>query len=216
MTEFIQKIVLAIFGENPVLATIFISMIPIVELRGAIPFGSSKEIWGDNALSVWEASLYSVIGSIISAVIIILLLIPIFNFLKKTKFFGRLVYSFEEKFKKQSDKIVEESENNKNKGLKKWLGVMTFVAIPLPLTGVWTGSAVAVFLQLGFLKSFTAVSVGAIIAALIMTVVSKTLGDNALVIFYAFAVFFVILISFYVIRAFVKKKKPIESSVNEQ
>ena len=216
MTEFIQKIVLAIFGENPVLATIFISMIPIVELRGAIPFGSSKEIWGDNALSVWEASLYSVIGSIISAVIIILLLIPIFNFLKKTKFFGRLVDSFEEKFKKQSDKIVEESENNKNKGLKKWLGVMTFVAIPLPLTGVWTGSAVAVFLQLGFLKSFTAVSVGAIIAALIMTVVSKTLGDNALVIFYAFAVFFVILISFYVIRAFVKKKKPIESSVNEQ
>ena len=81
MTAIIQKIVLAIFGNNPVLATIFISMIPIVELRGAIPFGSSKEIWGDSALSVFEATVYSVIGSIISAVIIILLLIPIFNFL---------------------------------------------------------------------------------------------------------------------------------------
>lgn len=207
MSEFIQEIILKIFGNNPVLATIFISMIPIVELRGAIPFGSSKEIWGANALSVFEAAVYSVIGSIISAVVIILLLIPIFNFLKKTKFFGRLVESFEEKFKKQSDKIVEDAKEKRFKGLKKWLGVMTFVAIPLPLTGVWTGSAIAVFLQMGFLMSFTAVSIGAIIAACIMMIVSKFLGDNALIIFYAFAIIFVLLISFYIIRAFVKKKK---------
>ena len=195
MSEIVQKIILAIFGNNPVLATIFISMIPIVELRGAIPFGSSKEIWGDSALSLFEASLYSVIGSIISAIIIILLLIPVFNLLKKTKFFDKLVVSFEEKFKKQSNKIENDSNSNKYKNWKKWLGVMTFVAIPLPLTGVWTGSAVAVFLQMGFFKSFSAVSVGAVIAALIMTLVSKTLGDNAVVIFYLFIIVFVILIS---------------------
>lgn len=212
MTAIIQKIVLAIFGNNPVLATIFISMIPIVELRGAIPFGSSKEIWGDSALSVFEATVYSVIGSIISAVIIILLLIPIFNFLKKTKVFKRLVESFEEKFKKQSDKIENEAEQKKNKNLKKWLGVMAFVAIPLPLTGVWTGSAVAVFLQMGFLKSFTSISVGALIAGCIMMLVSKTLGDNALVIFYAFAAIFVVLITFYLIKAFIKKKATVEIS----
>jgi uncharacterized membrane protein len=206
MTEIIQKIVLSIFDENPVLATIFIAMIPIVELRGAIPFGSSKEIWGEKALSVLEASFYSVIGSIISAVIIILLLMPIFNFLKKTKFFGRLVESFEEKFRKQSNKINNDAENNKNKGLKRWFGVMTFVAIPFPLTGVWTGSAVAVFLQMGFFKSFSSVSVGAIIAACIMMLVSKTLGDKALIIFYVFAVMFFIVIAFYIIRSFIKKK----------
>ena len=68
MSEFIQKIVLKVFGNNPILATIFISMIPIIELRGAIPFGSSKEIWKDEALSVFEASVYSVVGSIISAI----------------------------------------------------------------------------------------------------------------------------------------------------
>jgi len=206
MSEFVQEIVLSIFGNNPILATIFVSMIPIVELRGAIPFGSSKEIWGNKALSVLEASIYSVIGSVISAVIVILLLIPIFNFLRKTKFFGRLVNSFEEKFKKQSDKINDDAEKKNNKGLKKWLGVMTFVAIPLPLTGVWTGSAVAVFLQMGVLKSFSAVSVGALIAACIMMLVSKLLGDKALIIFYVFIVVFVILIAFYVIRAFLKKK----------
>ena len=45
MSEFVQEIVLKIFGDNVVLATIFIAMIPIIELRGAIPFGSSKAIW---------------------------------------------------------------------------------------------------------------------------------------------------------------------------
>ena len=207
MTEFIQEIVVAIFGDNPILATIFIAMIPIVELRGAIPFGSSKEIWGDNALSVFEASIYSVIGSVVSAVIIILLLIPIFNLLKKTKFFSKLVESFEEKFKKHSEKIVDDAKKKKHKELKKWLGVMAFVAIPLPLTGVWTGSAVAVFLQMVFLKSFSAVAVGAIIAACVMMLVSKTLGDKALIIFYVFAVMFVILITMYIVRAFIKKRK---------
>ena len=196
MSEVVQKIVLKIFANNPILATIFISMIPIVELRGAIPFGSSKEIWGDHALSVFEASVYSVIGSIISAFIIILLLMPVFKLLRKTKIFGRIVDSFEEKFRKQSDKIVEDSDKKKNKEVKKWLAIMMFVAIPLPLTGVWTGSAVAVFLQMGFLKSFSAVTVGACIAACIMMLVSKTLGDKALIVFYVFIIMFIILITF--------------------
>jgi len=207
MSEFVQRIVLAIFGENPILATIFISMIPVVELRGAIPFGSSKEIWGDKALTIFEASVYSLIGSIVSAIIIILLLIPVFNILRKTKFFNKIVLSFEEKFKKQSDKIKEDANEKKYKGLKKWLGIMTFVAIPFPLTGVWTGSAVAVFLEMGFWKSFTSISLGAIIAACIMALLSKTLGEGALIIFYCFIAFFVIVISFYLIRSFVKGKK---------
>lgn len=207
MSELIQEVILKIFGDNPILATIVISMIPIVELRGAIPFGSSKEIWGDNALTLFEAGLYSVIGSVVSAVIIILLLIPVFNFLRKTKIFSKVVESFEEKFKKHSTKIESDALEKKNVDLKKWLGVMTFVAIPLPLTGVWTGSAVAVFLKMGFFKSFSAVSIGALIAACIMTIVSKTLGDKALFIFYAFLVFFVVIMSFYVIRIFLKNKR---------
>lgn len=207
MSDFIQQIVLKVFGNNPILATIFISMIPIIELRGAIPFGSSKEIWGENALSIFEASVYSVVGSIISAIVILLLLIPIFNFLRKTKVFSRLVESFEEKFKKESDKIESDSNTKMYKGLKKWLAVMTFVSIPLPLTGVWTGSAIAVFLNMGFLKSFTSISAGAIISASIMMLVSKVLGENALVIFYVFGILFFVLIGFYIIRAFTKKKE---------
>ena len=212
MSELVQKIVLSIFGNNPILATIFISMIPIIELRGAIPFGSSEDIWGENALSIVEASVYSVVGSIISAIIIILLLIPIFNLLKKTRIFSKVVEIFEEKFSKKSGEIAEES---KNKTFKKWIGIMTFVAIPLPLTGVWTGSAVAVFLKMGFFKSFTAVSVGAIIAASIMMIVSKSLGDSAIFVFYLFVIFFVVLIAFYVLKVLVKKSGKKNSENNQ-
>lgn len=207
MSDIIQNFILSIFGDNPILATIVISMVPVVELRGAIPFGSSKEIWGDNALSVLEASFYTVIGSIISALAVILLMIPIFKLLKKTKIFRRFIESLEIKFKKKSDKIKMDAEENKKKSLKKWLGVMTFVAIPLPLTGVWTGSAVAVFLEMGFWKSFTSISIGAIIAACIVMIVSSILGDGALVIFYAFFIILIVLVVAYIVKAlFIKKK----------
>lgn len=207
MSDIIQNFILSIFGDNPILATIVISMVPVVELRGAIPFGSSKEIWGDNALSVLEASFYTVIGSIISALAVILLMIPIFKLLKKTKIFHRFIESLEIKFKKKSDKIKMDAEENKNKSLKKWLGVMAFVAIPLPLTGVWTGSAVAVFLEMGFWKSFTSISIGAIIAACIVMIVSSILGDGALVIFYAFLIILIVLVVAYIVKAlFIKRK----------
>ena len=207
MSDIIQNFILSIFGDNPILATIVISMVPVVELRGAIPFGSSKEIWGDNALSVPEASFYTVIGSIISALAVILLMIPIFKLLKKTKIFRRFIESLEIKFKKKSDKIKMDAEENKKKSLKKWLGVMTFVAIPLPLTGVWTGSAVAVFLEMGFWKSFTSISIGAIIAACIVMIVSSILGDGALVIFYAFLIILIVLVVAYIVKVlFIKRK----------
>lgn len=207
MSDIIQNFILSIFGDNPILATIVISMVPVVELRGAIPFGSSKEIWGDNALSVPEASFYTVIGSIISALAVILLMIPIFKLLKKTKIFRRFIESLEIKFKKKSDKIKMDAEENKKKSLKKWLGVMTFVAIPLPLTGVWTGSAVAVFLEMGFWKSFTSISIGAIIAACIVMIVSSILGDGALVIFYAFFIILIVLVVAYIVKVlFIKRK----------
>lgn len=207
MIDIIQNFILSIFGDNPILATIIISMVPVVELRGAIPFGSSKEIWGDNALSVLEASFYTVIGSIISALAVILLMIPIFKLLKKAKIFRGFIESLEIKFKKKSDKIQMDAEENKKKSLKKWLGVMAFVAIPLPLTGVWTGSAVAVFLEMGFWKSFTSISIGAIIAACIVMIVSSILGEGALVIFYAFLIILIVLVVAYIVKAlFIKIK----------
>ena len=69
MTEWLKELFVSIFGSNSWLATIIISMIPIIELRGAIPFGSAVSLWGENALPVWKSFLFSVLGCTIVCVI---------------------------------------------------------------------------------------------------------------------------------------------------
>ena len=88
MAEWLKNIFVVIFGEHSGIATFIISMIPIVELRGAIPFGSAA-MWGENTLPIWQSFLYSVAGSTLVCVILTFLFMPIFNWLKKTKIFKR-------------------------------------------------------------------------------------------------------------------------------
>ena len=87
MKKWLKNLFVAIFGTNSQLATIIISMIPIIELRGAIPFGSAVSLWGENALPVWQSFLYSVLGCSIVCVILTFLFWPIFKWLKQTKVF---------------------------------------------------------------------------------------------------------------------------------
>ena len=77
MTEFIENIFSSIFGNNVILATILIAIIPIIELKGAIPFSMSPEIWGSFALPYWEAFIYGLIGSSLIVPILALLYVPI-------------------------------------------------------------------------------------------------------------------------------------------
>ena len=63
MTEFIENIFSTIFGNNVILATILIALVPIIELKGAIPFSMSAEIWGNSALSLWPAFFCGLLGS---------------------------------------------------------------------------------------------------------------------------------------------------------
>ena len=83
MTDFIENIFSSIFGNNVVLATILIAIIPIIELKGAIPFSMSPEIWGSFALPYWEAFFYGLLGSCLIVPILALLYVPIINWLKK-------------------------------------------------------------------------------------------------------------------------------------
>ena len=85
MSEWLKNLFVAIFGENSAIATFIISMIPIVELRGAIPFGSAEAMWGANALPIWLSFLISVAGSTLVCVVLTFLFMPIFNWLKTTK-----------------------------------------------------------------------------------------------------------------------------------
>ncbi len=147
-------------GINKEFAVFIISMIPIVELRGAIPFGVAL------GLDWHIAYILSVIGNIIPVPFIILLFRPIIEYLEKTRLFGKLA----SKLKKRTTSKMSDM-NKKNK--YKLLGLYLFVAIPLPGTGAWTGSAIAALMKMRIKQSFLTITAGVMSAGVIMLVGSK-------------------------------------------
>ena len=134
---------------------IFISMIPIIELRGAIPV----------ALTVlnmnWKTVLpLAIIGNLIPVPFILLYFDKIEIFLRRFKIFNRFF-----------DWIFERTRRRAEEKIKKYgeLIVILFVAIPLPFTGAWTGSLVAYLFEINFKKAFLCVTLGVIIAGVIVT-----------------------------------------------
>ena len=126
--------------------------LPIIELRGAIPVGISL------GLSPIHATLLGLVGSMIPVPFILFSIRPIFNYLKTTKIFKRLVHKLTDKSMSKSGKIQKYGA---------W-GLLVFVAIPLPGTGVWSGSLAAALLDMRFKWAFPAILVGNIIAAAII------------------------------------------------
>ena len=129
-----------------------ISMVPIVELRGAIPVGV--------ALNVDSTLLYflTVIGNCLPVPFIILLARPVINWLLKTRFLKGLGNWLENKVRKHSDKVLK----------YEVFGLLLFVAIPLPGTGAWTGALIAALLDIRLKKSFPSILAGVAIAGVIM------------------------------------------------
>ncbi|OFI06829.1 putative small multi-drug export protein [Clostridium acetireducens DSM 10703] len=137
------------------LKTFFISAVPLIEQRGAIPIGIF--MYHLNPISVF---LVSFIGSLIPVPFILFLFNSIFKWMKKYKIFNGINNIIENKIQKNSGKIEKYKE----------VGLITFVAIPLPTTGLWTGSAIAAFLGLDFKKSLICTALGGLISASIITV----------------------------------------------
>ena len=105
-------------------AVFILSMIPIIELRGAIPVGLSLGI------PYKETFLLSFLGSSLPAIPIVFLIGYVFFLLRKIGFFDRLITKITEKTLKKKEQIEKYG----------YVGLFLFVAIPLPGTGVWTGS----------------------------------------------------------------------------
>ena len=216
MTEAIKDFIVQIFGDSAWLGIIIIAMIPIIELRGAIPFALSS-VWSVGKLSALEAYLCSVLGATIPALLIIPLLIPFFEFLKKTKIFKKIVGAFEEKFTNSSKKIEADivSETSKKKiRLKKFLGVMAFVAVPLPLTGAWTGSAVAAYLKMSLWDGLLAVLLGNMISGIIMTSLCLLFPSFVDIILHIFLILVVVALVASMLVALFKRKKGAEPLQN--
>lgn len=220
MGNWIRSLFVSIFGTHSGLATIFISMVPIVELRGAIPFGSASSLWGDNALSLWASFGYSVLGSSIICVLLTLAFWYLFNFLKKTKGLKKIAGAIESRLSKKSENINKKTADQTSAKKKLWIkliGVFGFVAIPLPLTGVWTGTCLALFIGLNKVQTMATVLSGNLVAGLLMTLISYFFADDTMIVLYVFLILVAIAVLIGIIKLIVDKcrKKKEATSLTE-
>jgi len=143
---------------SPEIWTLFSAALPLTELRGSIPLGVS--VFG---LPVWSAFLFSVIGNILPVPIIFYLLPKVLSWAEKHwPWLHRTLIVYLEKkkakFKGSYDKYGA-------------LALAIFVAIPLPMTGAWTGAALAVIFNIKKQYSFPAVVAGVIVAGIIVSLI---------------------------------------------
>ncbi len=161
------------FIKNPYLLVALVAMFPLVELKGAIPIGLKS------GLKLYESALLSYLGSTIIVIPIFFLLIYVFKLLKKIPFVKKIVVKLEIIFENKANELSLKS-NGKPEDLKrKFLikALLIFVAVPLPLTGVWTGAAIAVFLNLSFKDSIIPLALGNFIAGLFITFLTLLFQD---------------------------------------
>lgn len=156
MKEIIQNFFLEIVGEE--LCVFFCSMIPIIELRGAIPMGA---LFG---LPWWMSFGIAVVGNLLPVPIILLFVKRVLIWMRDCRI-GL--------FNRVANKMFEKAEKNREK-IERYAfwGLALFVAIPLPGTGAWTGSLVAALFDMKFGKSFLSAAIGVLGAAVVMTLVS--------------------------------------------
>ncbi len=135
--------------------TVLVSMIPVVELRGGIPAGVAL------GLPVWAAFIAAVMGNLIPVPFIIVYIRRIFQWMRRRiPRLNSLVDKLERKAHLKGQKVTK----------YKYLGLMLFVAIPLPGTGAWTGSLAAAFLDMPLRKAIPSVIVGVLIAGIAISI----------------------------------------------
>ena len=154
MTEFVLNILNFLSQEVIVFV---ISMIPLIELRGSIPLSL---IWGIDPIVTF---LLTYPASLIPAPFIILFINVIFKLLEKIKFFAKII-----------EKVIYRTRRKHADKIEKYgyIGLFIIVAIPLPGTGVWSGSLAAALFNMEFKKSLLMIILGNLVAAIAIMLIS--------------------------------------------
>ena len=142
-----------------------ISMVPLIELRGAIPYAVGVNNLGGN-MNMVVVYILAIIGNMLPVPFIYLFARKILEWGKDKKFIGKFFTFCLEKGEKGGQKLQAKA----GRGL--FVALMLFVGIPLPGTGAWTGTLAASMLDMDFKKSVIAVMLGVIIAGVIMGLAS--------------------------------------------
>lgn len=134
----------------------FISMVPVIELRGAIPFGCATGLpWYTNFL-------LCIVGNLLPVPFILFLIEWALGIMKKIKYVDRFAYWLEEKAEKNKEKITKYAT----------FGLLLFVGIPLPGTGAWTGALVASLFHMKKSRAMISIVGGVLLAGALVTLIS--------------------------------------------
>lgn len=146
----------------PEVAVYVLSMLPITELRAAIPIGI--EVY---KLPVWQTWIIAVLGNMTPTICLLLIMPYIHDWVIKQPYVGKVLR-----------KKMEHAEKKFRTSHSKWgeIALVIFVGIPLPLTGAWTGSLAAFIFNMPFKKSFPLILSGVCIAATIVTIMTVFAG----------------------------------------
>lgn len=151
-----DKLLAALSGSPHALTTFILAMLPISELRGAIPYAMTV-----GGMTWQEAFVISVIGNFVPVIPILLLLGPVSEYTRRWPVCDRFFNWLFERTRRKG-KVIERFEA---------LGVCLFVAIPLPMTGAWTGAAAAFVFGVRNRLAIPAIAAGILIAGVIVTLV---------------------------------------------
>jgi uncharacterized membrane protein len=139
------------------------AMVPVVELRGAIPYGVLA------GLSVPAAFIIAVIGNLLPIPFLVVFTRKVFEWLRtKSEWLDGIVRKLEAKADKKKDVVMK----------YEFWGLVLLVAIPLPGTGAWTGALVAAMMDMRLKRAMPAITLGVFIAGVVVT--SLTYGAGAL------------------------------------
>lgn len=146
---------------NHYFLTLLVAAVPVIELRGAIPYGITM------GLTPWETFTAALIGNLLPVPFIMLLIRRIFEFLRKRSFW------------KSKIEHLEKKAHLKGSVVKKYRtpGLILLVAIPLPGTGAWTGALVASLLDMRMRTAIPAIFAGLLIAGGIILAISYGVGS---------------------------------------
>ncbi|NMP37356.1 MAG: small multi-drug export protein [Clostridiales bacterium] len=158
MAEQLAQYFVELFGEKiPAELTVFlVSLMPVLELRGGMIAARLLD------MPFLRAFIISFVGNIIPIPFILLFIRKIFDFLRRYKFWEKIIKKLELRSEKKSDQIIK---------YKEW-GLLIFVAIPLPGTGGWTGALIAALMDLRMKKCLPIIMLGVFIAGIIMSLIT--------------------------------------------
>ncbi|MGE4284666.1 MAG: COG2426 family protein [Clostridia bacterium] len=151
--NFLSEIIGQIHNE---LLVVGIAIVPVLELRAAIPFGMAMNM-------NWKlVYILSVLGNLIPIPFIILFMRPVFSFLRTTRYFKGFIDWVERRTMKKAETVMKYSA----------LGLFIFVSIPFPGTGAWTGAMIASMLDMRMKYALPAIFLGVIMAGVLVMSIS--------------------------------------------